>query len=888
MTKNSKKILIIGSGPIVIGQAAEFDYSGAQASLAAREEGYETVIVNSNPATIQTDHTIADKVYIEPLTTEYLEEIIKKEKPFGVIATVGGQTGLNIGKELHEKGILKKYGVEFLGTGIEAIINGEDRGEFKKIMEQIGEPVLPSKYVNNIEEAVDFATKVGFPIIIRSAYTLGGTGSSTAYDMKDFKEKVREGIDLSPIRQVLVEKSVLGGAELEYEMIRDSAGNKLMICNMENIDPMGVHTGESIVVAPSQTLNDDDHQKLRTSALRIVEELNIQGGCNVQFSLDQETGQYYVIEVNPRLSRSSALASKATGYPIARVATKIALGKTLPEITNQITGKTAFFEPALDYAVIKIPRWPDDKFPDLDKRTGVTMKSTGEVMAIGRNFEESVYKAIASLDVKRDFYTFFKGLDKEKIKELLKPNTQRLSAIFAAFEQGFTDEKIVKYTKINLWFVSKLRKLYNNREEIGKNITTYKMVDTCAGEFEAKTPYFYSCSGNENEAPSMEGKKVIILGSGPIRIGQGIEFDYMTVHAVKALQKRGIKVIIINNNPETVSTDYSISDRLYFEPLTIEFVKKIVENEKEGLLGVIAQFGGQTAINLAPQLEEIGVNVLGTTAKMIDLAEDREKTGEIVKGLGYLMPYWGIANKKSEVWEQVKKLEYPVLLRPSFVLGGEGMIIAKSDDDVREYLELIEEDRFKKPLLVDKFLEDSWEVDVDFLSDGENVECFILEQMDRAGIHSGDSRCVFPTQKTRKESREKLEEITRKIAKKLGVVGVGNIQFALRKDKIFVLEINPRASRTIPFLSKCMGVSLAEVATNLIMGDKLKVIPQDTKGLVSIKIPVFSTHKLVGVSETLTPLMKSTGEAMAVGKTYEEALFKAENKFDKTVGIYEL
>lgn len=888
-TINSKKILIIGSGPIVIGQAAEFDYSGAQASLAAREEGYETILVNSNPATIQTDHEIADKVYIEPLTSEFLEKIIAKEQPFGLLATVGGQTGLNLGKELYEKGILEKYGVEFLGTDIEAIKLGEDRGEFKQLCIEIGEPVLPSKFIDNIQEGLDFAEKTGFPIIIRSAYTLGGTGSSTAYNMEDYRVKLREGIDLSPVKQVLVEKSVLGTAELEYEMIRDSAGNKLMICNMENIDPMGVHTGESMVVAPSQTLDDRDHQKLRTSAFRIIEALNIQGGCNVQFALDQRTGEYYIIEVNPRLSRSSALASKATGYPIARVATKIALGKTLPEITNNITGKSAFFEPALDYTVIKIPRWPDDKFPTMDKSIGVTMKSTGEVMSIGRTFEESMYKAISSLDTKRNIYECLNHLDKDTLRPYLtNANTQRLSAIFAAFNMGYGDEKLVSRTGINRWFISKLRDLYNNRETISSAINVYKMVDTCAGEFEAKTPYFYSCQGYENEAKPLEGKKVIILGSGPIRIGQGIEFDYMTVHAVKALQKRGIKVIIINNNPETVSTDYSTSDRLYFEPLTLEFVSKIVKNEKEGLLGVIAQFGGQTAINLAGALEIMGVKVLGSSAEVIELAEDREKTGDIIQELGYEMPTWDIAMSKTEVLQKCEKIGYPLLLRPSFVLGGEGMIIANEQEDVASYLGLMNEEKFRKPLLIDKFLENSVEVDVDFLSDGENVETFVLEQLDPAGIHSGDSRCVYPAQTIKPEVKKELKEIARKVALRLGIVGVGNLQCAIKGDKISIIEINPRASRTLPFVSKCIGVSLAQIGTNLIMGDKLPDIKHDSKGLLAIKAPIFSTHKLVGVSNDLGPLMKSTGESMSVGKTMEEALAKVEGRIIDSTEIYTL
>lgn len=1559
-----KKILIIGSGPIVIGQAAEFDYSGTQACMAAREERVETVLVNSNPATIQTDPDIADKVYIEPLQPKFIEKILEIERPDGILATAGGQTGLNLASKLFEMGILQKYNVRFLGTDYKSIQLGEDRGLFKLQMEKIGQPVLPAKSVSSVEEGMEFVEQIGFPVILRVAFTLGGTGGNTAFNFKDLKEKLDLAIKTSPVGQVLLEKSVLGWGEFEYEMLRDHMGNKICVCNMENIDPMGVHTGESMVIAPSQTLSDQDHQKLRTAALEIVESLNICGGCNVQFAFNRDTGEYYVIEVNPRLSRSSALASKATGYPIARVHTKIALGKTLPEITNDITGKTAFFEPALDYVVIKIPRWPDDKFPELDKTIGVTMKSTGEVMAIGRSFEEAMYKAIVSLDLKYEIWgskfaeivkqktdiTFLKnspenlriaakfetkpeisaflakqgvghyisdeeyfsaqkvykmlgfdpfvdflvtttvdfdgsgsapyrvdlgksahgiiynpkldkyaviqpilhtqkflsvggfvnnvknplgwikeleqevglmpedldfilplaklvnvieneglragyetifyyaettqnqlqsssegqavwlsleeiqnqwsgyyevfekndrwlyshvrqlltqidpqklqsikslqkqnlplfgeyiraeiakqkspfenlqavlfdmdgvllsssnlsfnlkqaGFDvgkvdtfigeffsceeftqtligqkdlkqilpphldkldwsktvdefldfwfetdggyigenllvakllqnlgiplyiatnqeKHRLKYLVKnrfslrnseyvkkygvyfkdyfascrlgalksdpmyfknvaeqlrldpkkilliddnvefvkvagqvglqtifyqagdnllakilpllginlnPNTTRLKSIFESFAIGVTPDQITEITHIHPWFTHKLYSLYEVKDDIFNGINCYKMVDTCAGEFEAKTPYFYSTHGLENEATEQlyyqfepnfdylidkakkdgrelvldavvlnqenkvfvqkrraerkflpncwgvigghfdgdssikeglnkiiqeetgwqldriisllevrdwefagtkkrtlvfdvsvkgdlsmprlqldkvngflwisknelplfyenqnynerlmyhvckkglemhnEPRKVIILGSGPIRIGQGVEFDYLTVHAVQALQKKGIKAIIINNNPETVSTDYSTSDRLYFEPLTPDFVEKIVQNEKDGLLGVIVQFGGQTAINLAEPLQNRGIKILGTTAEAIHLAENRQKTGELIGELGYRMPDWRIAWSRQEVLQKVEELQYPVLLRPSFVLGGEGMRIVYSRAEVLKYLDqyastfetafesenidnlnflvssatdgygddefnqqtLSLQKRFVKPLLIDQFLDEAIEVDIDFISDGEKTYCFILEQLDKAGIHSGDSACVFPAQNLSKTIQDKLVQITRDVSKAFGVIGIGNLQCAIKDGEIFVIEVNPRASRTVPFVSKCLGFSLTELATNVILGDKLPEFDFDLDyyknpeyawslkqevvykeqpirkikpKFVAIKWPVFCLEKLTGVSQKLGPLMKSTGEAMTVGKTFDEAYRK--------------
>ena len=876
-----KKVLIIGSGPIVIGQAAEFDYSGTQALLALREEGYQSIIVNSNPATIQTDRQVADIVYIEPLTIPVLEQIIAIEKPAGLIATVGGQTALNLATQLDKQGVLKKYQVKVLGTDIKAISFGEDRGRFKQLMEQIKEPVLPSQAIPSIEEGLAFVQKIGFPIIYRCAYTLGGLGSGYATNLTELKKKLSTSLLLSPTKQVLLEKSVLGWGEFEYEVIRDAAGNKIIVCNMENVDPMGVHTGESIVVAPAQTLSDDDHQVFRNSALKIVEALNIVGSCNVQFALNYHTGQYFVIEVNPRLSRSSALASKATGYPIARVATKIALGKTLPELTNNITGKTAFFEPALDYIVVKIPCWPSDKFPEMDLGIGITMKSTGEVMSIGRNFGEAMYKAVKSLDLKENIFE-----NKEKIRDirpvLKKSTTSRLKHIFQAIQQELSIKEISNLTHINPWFISKLNNLTHNYDQIEKSLNNYKMVDTCAGEFEAKTPYYYSTQGEENEAIPLACPKVIIIGAGPISIGQGIEFDYMTVHAVKALKEKGIQTIIINNNPETVSTDYSISDRLYLEPLTFNFVKKVIENEQNNLLGIIAQFGGQTAINLAKQLEESKVKILGTSSASIELAENRELTGKMMKKLGIKMPKWKIIYSKQDIQNKLKTLAYPLLVRPSFVLGGEGMKIIQNKKQLDGYLEMLSAAYFKNPILIDEFLENAIEVDVDFISDGENTISYILEQLEPAGIHSGDSQCVYPPQNLSRSIQEKLIFMTNKISEAFQIIGLGNIQYAIKNNLIYVLEINPRASRTIPFLSKCLGISLPEFATKIILGEKLdhnvsKVVPNH----VAVKTPIFSFDKLPGVSTKLGPLMKSTGETMSIGKNFQEALDKSTGRISR-------
>lgn len=873
--KKIKKVLIIGSGPIIIGQAAEFDYSGTQACLSFREAGIKTVLVNSNPATIQTDHEISDIVYIEPLTPTFLEKIIIKERPDSLIATVGGQIGLNLAVALSDLGILKKYSVQVIGTDIKSIKIGEDRKLFKLLMNKIHQPMIPSRAVSNISSSVNFANKNGFPVIIRSAFNLGGKGSGIAQNKRELERKVQDGLNASPIKQVLVEKSAVGWSEIEYEIIRDKIGNKICVCNMENIDPMGVHTGDSIVVAPSQTLSNDDYQLLRTAAFSIVDAIDIQGACNVQFAFNQKTGQYYVIEINPRLSRSSALASKATGYPIARIAAKISLGKTLPEITNDITGKTAFFEPTVDYLVVKIPRWPDDKFNQINQDIGITMKSTGEVMAIGRSFEEALFKAIASLDIKNDVFTFSDHLSKKDIKQLLiYPTMRRLSSIFTAFKLGFSNKSISRLTNINPWFIYKMRSLYFNREKIENKIEVFKMVDTCSAEFEAKTPYFYSTFGSQNEAISLPGPKVIILGSGPIRIGQGIEFDYLTVHAIKALREKGIKTIIINNNPETVSTDYSISDRLYFEPLTKDFIMRIIENEQNGLVGVIPQFGGQTAINQVDGLAAAGIKILGTPPASIQIAEDRNLTAQRIKKLGYLIPSWEIGLSKEEIILKAKLLGYPVLIRPSFVIGGEGIIIAHSEKEVLDHLNRLPTEIFNKSILIDKFLENALEVDIDVVCDGKQTLSFILEQIESAGIHSGDSSCVFPPQNLDITLQTKLQELAHTISLDFGILGLANIQCAIIDKKIYVLEINPRGSRTVPFLSKCLGFSLAKLATQIIMGEKLPKSIKTIQQLVAVKTPVFSFDNLDDLSQSLGPLMKSTGEKMSFGRNYEESYSK--------------
>jgi len=884
--KKINKVLIIGSGPIVIGQAAEFDYSGTQACLALKEQGVKTVVINPNPATIQTDKEVADKIYFEPLTVPSIEKIIAKEKPDGLIATVGGQIALNLATQLFIKGILKKYKVQILGTDIEAITNGENRIKFANKMKSIGQPVLPSKGIKTVKEASGFAQKIGYPLIIRSAYTLGGAGSSVVYNDCELNEKITNGLNTSPINEVLIEKSVIGWGEFEYEIVRDGDGNCICICNMENINPMGVHTGDSIVIAPSQTLSDDEHQMLRNAAFKIVESLNIKGGCNVQFALNQKTGKYFVIEVNPRLSRSSALASKATGYPIAKIATKIALGHSLPEIKNDITGKTAFFEPSLDFVVIKIPKWPFDKFPDLNNQIGISMKSTGEIMAIGKSFEEALLKGLDSLDGKENILSFDSAFSKTEIlQKLTIQSDDLLKWLIFAFKKGVLIDEVYTATGIQKWFLRKINNLATY-SYLRKSKTIFKMVDTCSGEFPALTPYFYSTVGMENEAVPLPGPKVIILGSGPIRIGQGIEFDYMTVHAVKALKEMGIKSIIINNNPETVSTDYSISDRLYFEPLSLKYVSDILNNEKEGLLGIICQFGGQTALNLVSALEAKGYKILGTNNNAVTKAEDRKTCSTELIKLGLSIPQWTYTNSKKDILSKCDEIGFPLIVRPSYVLAGEGMAIIKNKKDVKNYLKLLNKEVFEKPLLIDKFINHGKEVDIDFISDGETVIAFVLEQLEPTGIHSGDSSCVYPAVNLDKKTISKLENIARKIALDFKIIGLGNIQAAIKDGEIYILEVNPRASRTIPFLCKSLGISLVNLATRVILGAKInKKDFYVVSNKFAVKKPIFSFYKLPDLSKQLGPIMKSTGEVMATGDTFYDALIKASFEAEATSGF---
>ncbi len=907
-----KKVLVIGSGPIVIGQSAEFDYSGTQACRALREEGVSVVLVNSNPATIQTDKEVADKVYIEPLTFEVLEKIIEKERPDGILATVGGQTGLNLAMELHNGGVLKKYGVAFLGTDAESIELAESREKFNRLMEKIGVPILPGKTVKDFEGAKKFADEIGYPLIIRPSFTLGGTGGGTAYNEGELRQIVGSAVRFSATGEALVEKSVIGWGEFEYEVIRDADGNAAIICNMENFDPMGVHTGESIVVAPSQTLSDCDHQMLRDAALKIVHAVGIKGSCNVQFSFNEDTGEFSVIEINPRLSRSSALASKATGYPIARVAAKIALGEKLHEIKNAITGTSAAFEPALDYIVTKIPRWPFDKFPGTSRRIGTQMKSTGEVMSIGRTFPESLNKAIRSLEVK---------IPKEmKMEEHIQtPTDLRLFAILMAMRNGATAEEIHSKTKINRWFLNRIAEMIAiengikesgaeggaglSREiileakragfsdaQIGKLcgkgemeirkirkelgiIPVYKVVDSCAGEFEALTPYYYSTYEKENEAAEMDGKKIVILGSGPIRIGQGIEFDYCCSHAAFAIREMGYKSIMINNNPETVSTDFDSSDRLYFEPLVFEDVMNIIENEKP--YGVIVQLGGQTSLNLAEQLHKAGVKILGTSVEGIDVAEDREKFSALARKIGIPQPENGIAMGRDEAVAVASRIGYPVVVRPSYVIAGRGMEIVMDENELLDYIDeavLLSEN---KPVLIDRYLDNAIECEVDAISDGENhFISGIMEHIEPAGIHSGDANIVIPNMRLSEKEEEKIIEYTEKLIKELGIIGLINIQFVVKKGTVYILEANPRASRTVPFVSKAIGIPLAKLAVKAMVGEKIpKITPKG--GHYAVKSVVFPFLKLLGSDIRLGPEMKSTGETMGIGKSFEMAYYKA-------------
>ncbi|KRE72463.1 carbamoyl-phosphate synthase large subunit [Paenibacillus sp. Soil750] len=930
MPKNNtlKKILVIGSGPIVIGQAAEFDYAGTQACQALKEEGMEVILINSNPATIMTDTNMADKVYIEPITLEFVTQIIRQERPDGLLPTLGGQTGLNMAVELARAGVLESENVKLLGTQLTAIEKAEDRDLFRDLMRELEQPVPDSVIVTTVAQAVDFANEIGFPIIIRPAYTLGGTGGGICNTMEELVEIVASGIRYSPIGQCLVERSIAGMKEVEYEVMRDANDNCIVVCNMENFDPVGVHTGDSIVVAPSQTLSDREYQMLRSASLKIIRALNIEGGCNVQYALDPHSFQYYVIEVNPRVSRSSALASKATGYPIAKMAAKIAIGYTLDELVNPVTGQTyACFEPALDYIVSKIPRWPFDKFTAANRKLGTQMKATGEVMAIGRTFEESIQKAIRSLEigVHRLFLKETDLLDKETLElRLVKPDDERIFLLAEAFRRGYTVETLQNLTKIDWWFLNKLSALIAYEKEIAaKDLTAelifeikrkgftdravaeirtlagcstftkeadvrtfrlqnnikpvYKMVDTCAAEFEASTPYYYSTYEQEDEVTETTKEKVVVLGSGPIRIGQGIEFDYSTVHAVWAIQAAGYEAVIINNNPETVSTDFNTSDRLYFEPLFFEDVMNVIEREQP--IGVIVQFGGQTAINLAAPLHKAGVRILGSDLESIDTAEDRKKFEALLSKISVAQPPGGTVTSVDQAVGTAAKFGYPVIVRPSYVLGGRAMEIVYSDEELLSYMEYAVKINPEHPVLIDRYMLGK-EVEVDAICDRETVLIpGIMEHVERAGVHSGDSIAVYPPQSISDEIKQQIIEITTKIGLELNVVGLVNIQFVIHNDQVYVIEVNPRSSRTVPFLSKVTNIPMANVATRVIMGQSLADMgyqsglwPEDK--YVSVKVPVFSFAKLRRVDTTLGPEMKSTGEVMGRDVNFAKALYK--------------
>ena len=920
---NVKKVMVIGSGPIVIGQAAEFDYAGTQACRSLHEEGVEVILVNSNPATIMTDKNIADKVYIEPLTVDVIKQIIEKEKPDSLLPNMGGQAGLNLGMELAESGFLESHGVTLLGTTAETIRNAEGRQEFKDLMERIGEPCAPSLLVENIDDGVAFATKIGYPVVLRPAYTLGGSGGGIAHNQAELEEILENGLRLSRVGQVLVERCISGWKEIEYEVMRDSAGNCITVCNMENIDPVGVHTGDSIVVAPSQTLSDKEYQMLRTSALNIINELKITGGCNVQFALHPTSFEYCVIEVNPRVSRSSALASKATGYPIAKVAAKIALGYTLDEIKNAITGKTyASFEPTLDYCVVKVPRLPFDKFITAKRTLTTQMKATGEVMSICNSFEGALMKALRSLEQHVDCLRSydFSDLSAEELLERLQiVDDQRIFIIAEALRKGISYEKIHEITMVDPWFIDKLailvemeKKLEDGPltpellreakriefpdtvisrltgldvEEIKKMrydnhiIAAYKMVDTCAAEFEAATPYYYSVYGGENEASEThDRKKVLVLGSGPIRIGQGIEFDFCSVHATWAFAKAGYETIIINNNPETVSTDFDIADKLYFEPLTAEDVENIVNIEKPD--GAVVQFGGQTAIKLTEDLMKMGVPILGTKAEDVDAAEDRELFDKILEETEIPRAAGGTVFTAEEAKEVANRLGYPVLVRPSYVLGGQGMQIALSDAEIEEFMAVINQYTQEHPILVDKYLMGK-ELEVDAVCDGTDILIpGIMEHIERTGVHSGDSISVYPAPTVSEKVKETIAEYARRLAKALHVVGLINIQFISVGDEVYVIEVNPRSSRTVPYISKVTGIPIVDLAAEVIMGKKIRDLGyepglQPAADYFAIKMPVFSFEKIRGAEISLGPEMKSTGECLGIAKTFNEALYKA-------------
>lgn len=923
MPKNTliKKVLVIGSGPIVIGQAAEFDYAGVQACRALKEEGIEVILVNSNPATIMTDEHVADKVYLQPLTVEAIEYIIRKERPDGLIASLGGQTGLNLAVQLNDAGILEKYEMKVLGTNISSIRKAEDRELFKELMQQIGEPIPVSRTVENYEDAVEFSKEIGFPIIIRPAYTLGGSGGGIAHNDEEYEEIVKGGLAMSPINQVLVEKSIAGYKEIEYEVMRDGNDTCIIVCNMENIDPIGIHTGDSIVVAPSQTLTNNEYQMLRSSALKIIRALEIEGGCNVQYALDTVSNQYYVIEVNPRVSRSSALASKATGYPIARVTTKIAVGYNLHEIKNAITGKTvAAFEPSIDYVVTKIPKWPFDKFSYGDRILGTKMKATGEVMAIGRTFESSFKKAVTSTEDKQTGILNYKFKDVETdqlVLDLSLQDDRRIFRLAEALKRGIDVDKINKITKIDKWFINKIKnivdfsltlesefnlEIYLKAKEMGfldeeiarltgKDIeeietlrkennvhASFKIVDTCAAEFEAQTPYYYSTYGEECEMQKDPQKEsIIVLGSGPIRIGQGIEFDYCSVHAAWAIRENGYESVMVNSNPETLSTDFDIADRLYFEPMNIENIMNIVE--KENPKGVLVQFGGQTAINLAAKLQERGVKILGTSLKSTDITEDRELFTKLLKELKIPQPKGKGVRTLIEAIEAAKEIGYPVLVRPSYVIGGRGMQVVYSDEELITYIN--EAIQFSNNIiLIDQYIEGQ-EVELDAISDGTTVLIpGINEHIERAGVHSGDSISVYPAQNVSKKIKAKLVDYTNKIAKKIRVKGLINVQFIIKDEKAYVIEVNPRASRTVPIMSKVTGIPMVDIAVNVIMGKSIRRQGYKTglakeTDLVCVKMPIFSFQKLNRIDPALAPEMKSTGEVLGVDTSYDKALVKA-------------
>lgn len=923
-----KKVMVIGSGPIIIGQAAEFDYAGTQACRSLKEEGMEVVLVNSNPATIMTDANIADRVYIEPLTPEFVARIIRQEKPDGLLPTLGGQVGLNIAVELAEQGILEEEGVVLLGTPLETIKKAEDRELFKAMMQEINEPIPDSVIVDHIDDAIKFAEEVGYPVIVRPAYTLGGTGGGIASDEDELVAIATKGLKLSMISQCLIEKSVAGWKEVEYEVIRDSNDNCITICNMENIDAVGIHTGDSIVVAPSQTLADKEYQMLRSASLKIIRALGIEGGCNVQYALNPDSFEYIVIEVNPRVSRSSALASKATGFPIAKVASKIAVGLTLDEIRNAVTGKTyAAFEPALDYVVVKIPRWPFDKFAFANRMLGTQMKATGEVMAIDRTFEAALMKAVRSLEIGL-YGLFLKGIDRvpqAELEEKLKSaDDERIFAAAEALRRGMTVDTLHQMTKIDEWFLEKIKnivefevKLKNGVKDTGVDFLTkeimtkakllglpdvymaqltglkeleirkirdsyklkpvYKMVDTCAAEFEAATPYYYSAMEQENEAIPTERRKAVVLGSGPIRIGQGIEFDYCSVHSVWSLREEGIETITINNNPETVSTDFDTSDRLYFEPLIPEDVLNIIEMEKPE--GVVVQFGGQTAINLAEPLEKAGVKILGTPVKYIDMAEDRDKFDQLLLELEIPKPAGHTATSVEGALKIAEEIGFPVLVRPSYVLGGRAMEIVYSQNELVEYMTSAVNASSEHPVLVDKYLVGK-EVEVDAISDGEDVLIpGIMEHIERAGVHSGDSIGVYPARSISKDQVGDIIDYTTKLARALHVKGLINIQYVIHEGQVYVLEVNPRSSRTVPYLSKITGVPMVNVATKMILGKTLKELGYEgglypAPNIIAVKVPVFSFAKLLDVDTSLGPEMKSTGEVMGVDTDFSMALYK--------------